>query len=766
MSSLTGGRRLLVIASQCEALGDQKRLPFLPGAAEELYRVMLDPERGQCASALPHGGLLIDPTVVDVRAAISEAFRLASHEQATLILAYIGHGCSMGPQFYLLPRDAGFPPRSDTAVNITQLIDELYLTSDATIDGLVLLLDTCYSGVGASAAAGGWTKDTARSRRFEVLAASGDRPAYDGCFTRSLTVCLRDGIDDEPSDYLRCEHAQKIIRNTCSRQEPRHPTNDADQGLFLARNTARNRAPWAGTGAAEEVARLTVDFQPTPMLEVVMSASQRHRGVAMIGVAGSGKSTLAAAVVRPEIGEGFVPANFAHAVAFLRNGLSSNDVADMLRAQLSRTVPGFATAHDAYLRGLTHEERLRLDSIHRHLIGPLRRLRPTDGSVVRIVVDGLERASPAEEAFLRDGLSELSDGPGLEHVRLIVSAQVGTDLPRACHEQQIQKPDRSVLLAYLGRRGVESALHDAILERADRSWLVASALADLALTSPTQAQAVLPASLTEIYAEYLRRAGASNREQWRRVLRPVLAVMAAAGAGAILPIRLLSAASGCLGGPDRPYQIRDTLVDLRGLVVRDRPGTDDEHVGLFHSTLAAYLLDPGSGPFGIDPYDPHRAVVDSLNELAPAEALAELTPAQIHELGDPVHRYAAIREPDHLWAVGSPFRLLDSLFYRRSVIPAENLERNRSWLARLKEHLGDDHEETLRMRHNIAAFTAAAGDPHEGVRQLHVLYRDEQRLLGPGHPYTIETVLSIAGWSGEAGISVGRCDSSVISCYS
>jgi len=44
-----GQRRVLVIGSQCEALG---RLDFLPKAAQELYRVMTDPERGACVSAL------------------------------------------------------------------------------------------------------------------------------------------------------------------------------------------------------------------------------------------------------------------------------------------------------------------------------------------------------------------------------------------------------------------------------------------------------------------------------------------------------------------------------------------------------------------------------------------------------------------------------------------------------------------------------------------------------------------------------------------
>ena len=70
----------------------------------------------------------------------------------------------------------------------------------------------------------------------------------------------------------------------------------------------------------------------------------------------------------------------------------------------------------------------------------------------------------------------------------------------------------------------------------------------------------------------------------------MLGALAAAGVGPILPLKLLCAASARLGGPDRPFRVRDVLADLRGMVVRDRAGTDDEHVGLFHETFADYLL--------------------------------------------------------------------------------------------------------------------------------------------------------------------------------
>ncbi len=108
-----GERRILVIGSQCEALG---RLPFLPQAAQDLYAVMTDPERGACVSALAGNSLLIDPTVKDAKDAIKSVYQRAAEDEATLFIAYIGHGETAGGDFYLLPRDAENPPDADTGL--------------------------------------------------------------------------------------------------------------------------------------------------------------------------------------------------------------------------------------------------------------------------------------------------------------------------------------------------------------------------------------------------------------------------------------------------------------------------------------------------------------------------------------------------------------------------------------------------------------------------------------------------------------------------
>jgi hypothetical protein len=125
-------RRILVIGSQCDALS---RLDFLPQAARELYQVMIDPERGACVSALEEEGLLIDPSVQGTKQAIKRAYQRAAKDEATLFIAYIGHGERADDEFYLLPRDADNPPDSDTAVHLTNLIKEAHKKPVGQVDG-------------------------------------------------------------------------------------------------------------------------------------------------------------------------------------------------------------------------------------------------------------------------------------------------------------------------------------------------------------------------------------------------------------------------------------------------------------------------------------------------------------------------------------------------------------------------------------------------------------------------------------------------------
>ena len=111
----TGERRALVIGSQCRELNS---LSFLPAVAEDLYQVLTTPDLGGCVPALSDGvGLLLDPSVAEAKAALRAAFTRASEDDATLLLAYIGHGVSVYDDFYLLPVDGSAAPDSDTGLH-------------------------------------------------------------------------------------------------------------------------------------------------------------------------------------------------------------------------------------------------------------------------------------------------------------------------------------------------------------------------------------------------------------------------------------------------------------------------------------------------------------------------------------------------------------------------------------------------------------------------------------------------------------------------
>jgi len=510
---ITGNRRILVIGSQCARL---PFLSFLPQAAVDLHAVMTDLEVGGCTDAAPRG-LLIDPTVAEARAAIKEAFRAAAAEEATLLLALIGHGTYAGRDFYLLPHNGVEPPDSDTGVQLVQLVKEQHRLHP--VDGLVVLIDTCFSGVGALAAATSWVSELEGALRFEMLTAAADRPAYDGCFTRRLVACLREGLDGIPGEYLRSEHVKRVIEGLCPHQKPQHPTYNADEGLYLAKNVIHARRfvgpSWAGTATAETIQRLTAWLQPTPVLHEVVARSQEGRYVAVAGLAGSGKSALAAALARPEVTEGTVPSDFVQAVAFLTSGTLTPEVASTLSDQLARSLPGFAATRDRFQQALTDDEKRQLDSLQRDVLGPLRWL--GGGEVIRVVIDGLDQLATASSAAVHAALDALVTDPGLSRVRLVVTSRPDTPRPAGASEVRLDVAPDADIRSYLARRKVPESLHGAIAVRAGGNWLIASLLADQALKAPGIAPESLPSDLAGLYAQNLRGRSVGDRALARRV---------------------------------------------------------------------------------------------------------------------------------------------------------------------------------------------------------------------------------------------------------
>ena len=726
-----GGRNLLVIGSQCKSLPE---LSFLPDIAAKLYETMTDLERGACRPALDPSGLVIDPTVFEAKKAIESAFERAADDEATLLIAFIGHGEQVAEDgdFYLLPTDARVPPRDDTALNLVNHVKGL--RREYETDGLVVLVDTCYSGAGAVAAGKAWPSMSLGDFRFEFLAATADRPAFDACFSKSLIRWVQGGMSSALGD-LRCEAVSIALASRCPNQRAQHVSYQSDPGLFLAHNRAPEVVanPAAGTPAADNAERLTAWFQPTGDLKRVVAFSQRHPLVAVVGGAGTGKSAIAAALIRPEVAPGIVPPRFAQAVVFASESSTPTQVAMDLSGQLGRSVPGFTELARAFERAVSEEEWNGLDALHRYVVGPLTL---HEGDPVSIVIDAIDQLPEDSWAPVRTALPALAD----MGVRIVVTARPDARLPEGTEQLRIGAAEDDAVGTYLADRSIGGDVAHEISALAAGNWLVVSLLAGLVSASDSDV-AGLSASWGSIYDGALSSIGADDSGTWEYQYRPILGVLAAAGTGPVLPIALLRLASEKLGGPSRIGSVRDTLVRLRQFVVRGRPGTQDEQVGLFHATLKDYLT-AGPARHPMDVRQGHRAIEEAINELAPRAR---------HDPADPLHSYAARMEPEHLWAVGDYSGVISSLAARASVIPVENLRRWESWAERFATQVGEAHPETLAARNNVAAWTGQSGDPREALRLSRELLAYEVRVLGADHPVTLPTRGNIAMFTGRSG---------------
>ena len=147
-------RRFLVIGSQCRRLN---HLSFLPEVAIRLHALLADPGPGECLGSEVGDppGLLLDPTVIQAGNAIKAAYDSAARAGDTLILAYIGHGEFVLNDFFLMPTDAASPPNPDDAIHLAQIIKHRPAHS---LQGLIVLLDTCQSGAGAWDAVEYWVR--------------------------------------------------------------------------------------------------------------------------------------------------------------------------------------------------------------------------------------------------------------------------------------------------------------------------------------------------------------------------------------------------------------------------------------------------------------------------------------------------------------------------------------------------------------------------------------------------------------------------------
>jgi tetratricopeptide (TPR) repeat protein len=431
-----------------------------------------------------------------------------------------------------------------------------------------------------------------------------------------------------------------------------------------------------------------------------------------------------------------VPDGFAQATAFASSATDAATLAAEFAQQLNITVGGFEDATQALERETPAERWLALDAFERLVSGPLARL---PGAPVRLVLDGLDQLDTAASDAILAMLNSINEEPVLVHVRTVITSRPDTPLPRQADELRIGALTRTELSGYLERRNIPAGITDAFVERARGSWLVTRILADLAVADEFDAFN-LPTSLADLYEQALLRATSGRTS--RKDIEAVLGALAAGGVGPVLPLALLCAASESLGGPGRPPGVRDVLVVLRGFVVRGQPGTDREEVGLFHSTFAEYILKGDGGAFSLEPRAAHQALVDAIGRLAPIDE---------HTWEEPLHRYAARAEAEHLWATGAYEHAIQALRLRAAPTPRENLSRWLSLHERAQRSRGAEERHALAIRAHIAFSMGETGEAREALRLFRELLPDTERVLGADHPDTLRTRGNIARWTGQTG---------------
>ncbi|MFI0968245.1 tetratricopeptide repeat protein [Streptomyces sp. NPDC021080] len=746
----------LVVASQCEAMGQELKL--LARAARELDTMLRDPRRGECSAALPNGhSLLLNQDAGTTMTAVADASEKARN--GLLILAWIGHGMVRNDDFYVLPSGSdparlGFPQGGP--YHLPHQLKEL-LTARPCLS-MILLIDACMAGAGAVQAATEWMGlDNDLRRRFQILSATNmNEAAYDCAFSRAISTLLRTGhiaLDD----HLVCGDLKRASERATRVQQPSlFALDGAKDGpdLWVAHNAARlhqtgSLPAFQLADGWEGLRRSLRHFYPTPSLETIVAASRTHRSVVVRGLAGFGKTTLMGALTRSEVAPGVVPDSFVHALRLLKRYETSGRVAEAISDQLSVTVPSFPRAKQAFENSVPSSEREQMPMADQHLLKPLRHL-PAH-TVVRIVFDGFDQLDEVPARDLGDLLQRLQQ-PWQEgaDVRVVVSSRPDAAPPLAECEILVDVAPESELRAYLTERCVPQQLCEEVLAGSDGSWLVASLLADHVRDTPGLLPHEIPSGLAAVYRGIFDHA-LDGGAIWDKAGSPVKAaftVLTAAGPGAVLPEPLLLDASARLSAPTLGEgRLQECLEPLRRYVARAPASQNTSSTmlyGLFHQSVADYLtgtLKGGPSSYRVDATAGHRALAEAIASLAPAD---ERTPDNARE---PLQDYAERAEPDHLWRCGSYEQVLRSLETRPSVIPAENLERWERWHHEFADHFGSDHPYTLTAQHEVADNTGAKGELGRAVEMFTTLLPVRMRVLGPDHPATLTTRGSLAHWT-------------------
>ncbi|WP_067833872.1 tetratricopeptide repeat protein [Nocardia lijiangensis] len=698
-------------------------------------------------------GPVLDPTVAEFHRIVKAAFRQADALRATLLIAFIGHGFTDDDDFYLLARDSELPLDFDTGLSLVHVVATL-LKQTKSLDGLIVLVDACEAATGVTGAGDRWVKLMEKSSgRMELLVASDQGNAYDGCFTRTMLRTFDSGLGARGTNLL-CGDLYPEINAACEWQNPRHLTfNGArvqrgDLGLWLVPNRARRRDAVTGRPVAGLVDHLLYSVSPTMTVQEILAAMVESGGdrlQALVGPAGSGKSTIMALLVRPALipALGGVTPEFVSAAVFLDLTSSVETMIAELTAQLDTRFGGeFRSARAAVLAEVTDHDRVTEFEIA--VVRPLQRLR-APGRRIRLLVDGLDQPEEAGRDGIVTAVATLSTDERLPHVRVIVGIRSGTEVenrPELAHARVFALRPPSLAEVLAGFVAVDSVLPAALAsamaglteDTTGGGWLIPRLVTEIDWTLDPDQTMDLIGLVEHRFHTTARRPG------YAAVCGPLVTLLAAVGVGPVAPLRLVADALGALGTATPLTHLHDLVVDLGILVARGNPGQRNEKVGLAHLAFTAPLTAAVGGAEAV------RAAHAVLADLLAPAAGQESAPEQ------DIAAYALAAAPRHLLASGNPARaleFLDRLDARRR--PIDNRASWAGWLAAFEEALPPDNTYRLAARSRLARWTGDAGDPH-GARDLYAeLAGYCTRVFGPEHQETIAAQLQLAHWIGELG---------------
>jgi hypothetical protein len=493
------GRRALIIGSQCAALGP---LSFTETLAVRLSEVLLDPQVGAWTSALEGSAVLLDPTVASLKASIKTAFLKASASESALLISFIGHAVAgADDDYYLLAKDSPPYPDSDSAFHIVQQVREL-LDKAVGLDGVIWLIDACESAEGVRGAGRRWLPALARSGgRMELLVASGDAPAYGGCFTHTLIKAATVGVS-KAGEYLLGANLRPLLAANCPRQTPQLLSFDGsitlpdttDTGLWLVANVKRRGSLLSGDPAAGFVDQITRGAVITPQFAEKMIQLQEADGSrlrAVVGAPGAGKSTLACLLLRPEYLEDIVVPQAIDAAVFLDRTSTAEAMAQDLARQLC-AIPSFLSAYSIITPEVDPDSYTEvLDVVETQLCIPLENCN-APGVRVRVLIDGLDQPDDNVRAGIFQAIARLCDPrrDRLDHLRVIITARTAlsiSEFPGLGHAHQIKLnlPSKDDLTDLIQKRAADldqklsfsDDFWDGLPE--DGGWLVARLLTEV-----------------------------------------------------------------------------------------------------------------------------------------------------------------------------------------------------------------------------------------------------------------------------------------------